>query len=85
MMSGCPALLVSATGWIKGVLGMLDRDDAETGSGSWGRDSELDEEPTLLHDSEPEKSNKMTIISFLHFPRTTLTQTPRGEEPSGKS
>lgn len=56
-------LLVSAAAWIKGALGMLDRDEAETGRGSWGRDSELDEEPTLLHDSEPEKrQNKMIII-----------------------
>lgn len=41
-------------GWIKGALGMLDQDWPETATESWGRDSELDEEPTLLHDSEPE-------------------------------
>lgn len=68
-ISGCPVPLVSAAGWIKGALGMLDRDEAETGRGSWGRDSELDEEPTLLHDSEPgEKQKEVIIISFLNFP-----------------
>lgn len=32
---------------------MLDQEDTDGGRGSWGRDSELDEEPTLLHDSDP--------------------------------
>lgn len=34
---------------------MLEREEVETGRGSWGRESELDEEPTLLQDSEPEE------------------------------
>lgn len=54
-MSGCPEPLASVAGWLSGALGMLDQDVAETGRGSWGRDSELDDEPTLLHDSEPEE------------------------------
>ena len=65
---------MSAAGWIKGALGMLDQDEAETGRGSWGRDSELDEEPTLLHDSEPaEEAEKKRFIP-LHptSPRKTL-------------
>lgn len=44
VISECPGPLVS---------GMVDREEAETGRGSCGRDSELDEEPTLLQDSEP--------------------------------
>lgn len=48
---------------------MLDQDETETGRGSWGRDSELDEEPTLLHDSDPEeKAGQDIIINLLHFP-----------------
>lgn len=69
IISGCPEPLVSAAGWIKGALGMLDQDGAVTGRGSWGRDSELDEEPTLLHDSEPEeRQNNEIINNFLHLP-----------------
>lgn len=49
---------MSAAGWIKGAPGMLERAELETGRGSWGRDSELDEEPTLLHDSEPKDGGK---------------------------
>lgn len=68
IISGCPEPLLSAAGWIKGAPGMLDQDGAEIGRGSWGRDSELDEEPTLLHDSEPEeRQNKEVIISCLHI------------------
>lgn len=62
IISGCPEPLVSAAGWIKGALGTLDQDEAEAGRGSWGRDSELDEEPTLLHDSEPEERQSREII-----------------------
>lgn len=43
---------------------MLDQDEAETGRGSWGRDSELDEEPTLLHDSEPEEEAEQRDLSL---------------------
>lgn len=62
IISGCPEPLVSGAGWIKGALGMLDQDEAEAGRGSWGRESELDEEPTLLHDSEPEERKNKEII-----------------------
>lgn len=55
IISGGAEPLVSVAGWIKGELDMLDQDEPETGRGSWGRDSELDDEPTLLHDSDPEK------------------------------
>lgn len=64
IISGGPEPLVSAAGWIKGALGMLDQDEAETGRGSWGRDSELDEEPTLLHDSEPEEEAEQRDLSL---------------------
>lgn len=50
---------------------MLDQDEPETGRASWGRDSELDDEPTLLHDSDPEGKKKMgrdNIFNFLYFP-----------------
>lgn len=51
---------------------MLDQDEPETGRASWGRDSELDDEPTLLHDSDPERKKKMerdNIFNFLYFPQ----------------
>ena len=63
VISGCPGPLGS--GCIKGVPGMLDREEAETGRGSWGRDSELDEDPTLLHDSDPEeRHNKAECVTY---------------------
>lgn len=70
IISGGAEPLVSAAGWIKGALDMLDQDEPETGRGSWGRDSELDDEPTLLHDSDSEKKKKIqreNIFNFLHF------------------
>lgn len=71
IISGGAEPLASAAGWIKGALDMLDQDEPETGRGSWGRDSELDDEPTLLHDSDPEKKRKdgETIFSILCISR----------------
>lgn len=73
IISGGAEPLVSAAGWIKGALDMLDQDEAETGRGSWGRDSELDDEPTLLHDSDPEqnlkKNGRRQHFQFPAFPR----------------
>lgn len=73
IISGGAEPLVSAAGWIKGALDMLDQDEPETGRGSWGRDSELDDEPTLLHDSDPEekkkKNGKRQYFQFPAFPR----------------
>lgn len=40
-------------GPIRGKLGMADQVGGGGGRGSCGRDSELEEEPTLLQDSEP--------------------------------
>lgn len=40
-------------GPITGRLGMADQVGRVGGRGSWGRDRELEEEPTLLQDSEP--------------------------------
>lgn len=54
---------LSAAGWINGAL---EPNELATGRGSWGRESELDEEPTLLHDSEPEERREENIY-FLHF------------------
>lgn len=65
MSSRCPGPLVSVGGWIKGGLWMFDQDEPEGGRGRWGRESELDEEPTLLHDSEPEGTNREIIKSLL--------------------
>lgn len=78
IISGCPEPLVaSAAGWIKGALGMLDQDEAETGRGSWGRDSELDEEPTLLHDSEPVlESLPVLLLLAVLSPRTRPGEMP---------
>lgn len=67
IISGCPGPLVSVAGWIKGALGTLDRDEAETGRGSWGRDSELDEDPTLLHDSEPAEKGRTKRLSSASY------------------
>lgn len=55
------------SGWIRGTLGMLDQDETDTGRGSWGRERELDEEPTLLQDSEPEEEAAHGVI--VQFPR----------------
>lgn len=67
IISGGAEPLGSAAGWIKAALDMLDQDEPETGRGSWGRDSELEDEPTLLHDSDPEKK-KERERQYFHFP-----------------
>lgn len=79
IISGGAEPLGSAAGWIKAALDMLDQDEPETGRGSWGRDSELEDEPTLLHDSDPEKKKreKDKIFIFKHSPE--LTQALDGE------
>lgn len=41
------------SGPITGRLVMADQVGVGGGRGSWGRDRELEEEPTLLQDSEP--------------------------------
>lgn len=71
IISGGAEPLVSAAGWIKCALDMLDQDEPDTGTASWGRDSELDDEPTLLHDSDPEKTKgvKRQYFQFPVFPR----------------
>lgn len=38
----------------------MEREEADIGRGRWGRDRELEEEPTLLQDSEPEKEGKLS-------------------------
>lgn len=68
IISGGAEPLVSAAGWIKGALDMLDQGEPETGRGSWGRDSELDDEPMLLHDSDPEKKTKDGKRQYFQFP-----------------
>lgn len=40
-------------GPIRGRLGTVDQVGGGGGRGGWGRDRELEEEPTLLQDSEP--------------------------------
>lgn len=62
IISGCTDPLASAAGRTDGAPGTPDQDGAETGRGSWGRDSELDEEPTLLHDSEPEGRRDKEVV-----------------------
>lgn len=71
IISGGAEPLVSAAGWIKCALDMLDQDEPDTGRASWGRDSELDDEPTLLHDSDPEKTKgvKRQYFQFPVFPK----------------
>lgn len=84
-ISGGAEPLVSAAGWIKGALDMLDQDEPETGRGSWVRDSELDDEPTLLHDSDPGGGgNKKThnIFNFLLLPELTEALDRRGKTSS---
>lgn len=64
--SGWPWPRASEGAWSRAApppLGRLDQDEAETtGRASWGRESELDEEPTLLHDSEPEEDESHSVI-----------------------
>lgn len=56
---------------------MLDQDWPETATESWGRDSELDEEPTLLHDSEPVlESLPVLLLLAVLSPRTRPGQMP---------
>lgn len=54
---------------------MLDQDETDTGRGSWGRERELDEEPTLLQDSEPEEEAGHGVS--VHFPCYFPVEAPR--------
>lgn len=71
--SGCPGPRQSGGGRIAPVLEV-------TGAGrrgNWGRDNELDEEPTLLHDSEPvlERRPVLLLLAVLS-PRTRPGEMP---------
>lgn len=69
-------------GPITGRLGMADQVGRGGGRGSWGRDRELEEEPTLLQDSEPagEEGHKTKVYWWFYFRRSclALTQVPEG-------
>lgn len=54
---------------------MFDQDETDTGRGSWGRERELDEEPTLLQDSEPEEEAGHGVS--VHFPCYFPVEAPR--------
>lgn len=62
-------------GPIKGKLGMADQVGGGGGRGSCGRDRELEEEPTLLQDSEPAgekgKETKIQTVVPLSFSLAT--------------
>lgn len=74
MASKCAAPLLSAAEWIRGVLWTPGLEEAGAGRGSWGRDSELEEEPTLLQDSEPEGKGRRPSVSC----SLTFTEEPPG-------
>lgn len=59
-------------GPIRGKLGMADQVGGGGGRGSCGRDSELEEEPTLLQDSEPAGEEGQEINSQTMVPLPAL-------------
>lgn len=63
-------------GPIRGKLGMADQvgggGGRGRGRGSWARDRELEEEPTLLQDSEPAGEERQKVQRWFHFLREFL-------------
>lgn len=55
-------------GPIRGRLGTVDQVGGGAGRGSWGRDRELEEEPTLLQDSEPAGGQETGSQSVVPLP-----------------